>query len=144
MKNTAFTFVAALATVFGFVQCKQDDAMHTTYFYTSTSTIKDPLTLFVDGNAIGTLPSIPSNISMQSPPLTCDDSELTQRALVMNLKSGKYKLQAKDSQGNVKSGSTMTIGESHGGASGSFGEPGGLQVAATGGDNGCVTVNLFY
>ena len=137
MKNRAFTFLAALATIFIFSQCtKDDEAMHETHFYTSNVNT-EPLTLFVDGQAVGALPAF-------STPLTCDNNMGKPLALEMNLKSGKYNLQAKDSLGIVKSGATLKVFESSGGGSSNFGETGGMEARMSGSGNSCVIVNLFY
>ena len=134
MKNRAFTFLAALATVFVFSRCQKDETMHATYFWTSNDT--DSLTLFVDGNAAGFLPHFNTD-------LTCSNDSLKQQALQMNLKSGKYHLEAKDNQGEVISSGTVKISESGLGGSGGVGDKGGMATQATGPGNSCVIVNLF-
>jgi len=137
MKKNVFTFLAVLATVFIFSQCqKEDEAMHETHFYTSMVNT-EPLTLVVDGQTIGTLPTF-------NTPLTCDNSKEKQMALKMNLKSGKYKLQAKDSLGVVRSGATLKVFESSGGGNSNLGETGGMEASMSGSGNSCVIVNLFY
>lgn len=136
MKKPAFTFLTLMVTVLLFTQCKKDDAIHETQFYTSNVN-QERLTLFVDGQAIGNLPAF-------STPLTCDSNPEKQPGLKMTLKSGKYHLQAKDSLGTVKSGAMMKVFESSGGGSSTIGETGGMAMQMSGSGNSCVIVNLFY
>ena len=139
MKNNAITFLALLATVFLFAQCQKEDdeKNHSVYFWTSKATPEEQLSLFVDGAAVGGLPYF-------STELTCSNDSLKQQALQLNLKSGKYHLKAKDSQGAVRSSGTIKISENGMGSSGDLGDKGGMAVSSVGSENSCVIVNLFY
>ena len=137
MKNRAFTFLALLATVFLFAQCQKDETIHTTHFWTSKSTPEEQLTLFVDGALMGPLPYFSTN-------LTCSNDSLKAKAFQMTLKSGKYYLEAKDNQGEVRSSGTIKISESGMSSSGGLGDKGGMATSAVGPDNSCVIVDLFY
>ena len=148
MKKHVLTFLAALTTVFLFSQCQKDvdeNKIHSTYFWTSVNNEEQSLTLFLDGQAVGQLPYF-------STPLTCGNDSLKNQALTMNLKSGKYILEAKDSQGNIKSDCTLKISDSGLGVGPgkNLNNPGKSSAlwessnTSPEGSNSCVIVNLFY
>ena len=147
MKKRVFTFLAALATVFIFSQCTKDEdnITHNTYFWTSVNNEEQPLTLFVDGQAIGQLPYFSTD-------LTCGNDSLKNQAISMNLKSGKYNLEARNQQGELKSDCTLKISENGLGVGPgqSMNNPGKTSASMEStntspeGGNRCVIVNLFY
>lgn len=148
MRKHVFTFLAASATVFVFSKCSKetdDNAIHSTYFWSSKNAPEQPLTLFVDGQAVGQLPYFSTD-------LTCGNDSLKNQALNMNLKSGKYNLEAKNSEGEVKSDCTLKISDTGMGVGpGKSGNNPGASSASMErtntspeGGNSCVIVNLFY
>lgn len=150
MKNSAFTWVTAAAAVVIFSRCHQetdDNAVHNTYFWTSVPTEKQELTLFVDGQQVGPLPYF-------STELTCSNDSLKARALNMTLRSGKYQIEARNSQGVVRSDGSIKISESGLGVGPGphMNNPGGVTaaketpnaVSPEKAGNSCVIVNLFY
>jgi hypothetical protein len=111
--------------------CNKDDssAVFNTRFYTSEQNSK--LFLYLDGNYVGVL-------SAFSTPPTCSNENIgVQLPLTMQLRSGRYRVVAKDSTGTVVSSSITVLGKTITSVSGSLG---GQAVFAS---NNCVTINVF-
>ena len=84
-----------------FTQCKKEEITTFNSYFCSANNIADgqPL-LYINGEYKGELPSI-----NEEPPFG-DDSPL-QKMLCFPLPSGKYKVEVKDKQGNIKMAGTI-------------------------------------
>lgn len=75
--------------------CKKFGSTFDAYFYTDVEGSAGPLFLFVDGESKGELPNLKTSTS------PANDTVLN-KALHLKLRSGKYKIEGKDSDGKVK------------------------------------------
>jgi hypothetical protein len=83
------------ALMVALVNCKKFGKDHETYFYTDIENASGPLTLYVDGENKGQLPNLKTSVSPSN-------DTVINNALHLTLRSGRYKIEAKDDQGNVK------------------------------------------
>src|SRR6478736_6866838 len=105
-----FTFLILLL----FVSCHKDDKVFNTGFYVTWSASEAPMKLFIDGKYKGDLPFIPVKPS-------CENDSLKKLTLILDLKSGKYKIEAKDQKDIVRSSGTIKLSSSKLSTSGSVG-----------------------
>jgi hypothetical protein len=82
------------------VNCKKFGKEYDTYFYTDIENTSGPLTLYVDGENKGALPNLKTSVSP-------GNDTVINNALHLNLRSGRYKIEGKDDQGNVKCSGTL-------------------------------------
>lgn len=75
--------------------CEKYRQQHETYFFSNMDLNASPLTLFIDGENKG---GVPHFKTVSSPA----NDTILKNALKLTLKSGKYKMEAKDIQGNLK------------------------------------------
>jgi hypothetical protein len=95
MKHQFIKVILFTAGVMVLVNCKRFGKDHNAYFFTDVENNGGHLTLFIDGKNKGELPNLKTSVSPGN------DTVLTQ-ALHLILSPGRYKLEAKDDQGNVK------------------------------------------
>jgi hypothetical protein len=107
------TFVALIALL-SFTQCKKDETTFNASFYADWSNSDGALDLYIDEKLQGELP-------FMSVPPTCDNDSLKKVALNMPLKSGKYKIEAKNKMGVVKSSGKIKISSTRSSGSGGMG-----------------------
>ena len=129
MKSLSQFFFAA-AFIICFSGCTRDDSVFNCKFYTSINSNEATLTLFIDGVNKGTLPYI-------STAPACGDSLISQ-TLQLQLESGRYKFEARDASGTVKSYSKVKITERTKSVNGNMG---GISITGT---EDCEVINLFY
>jgi len=121
-------FVLPLLIMFAVVSgCRKNDTLFNAYFWTSVDTTQSRLSLFVDGEPKGPLPYLENEPS-------CGDVH----ALALTLRSGKYRIEARDEHGTVRSQQTCKITEHKLSASGTVGG----ERAKT--DGHCLVIGLFY
>ncbi|HET6245346.1 MAG: hypothetical protein H0V01_12520 [Bacteroidetes bacterium] len=99
--KTAIQTLFLLSVVF-FISCKKDNTNFNSYFWTSNDIEDSELTLYVNDQIKGPIPYLKDKP-------TCENDTLKAKALYLNLKAGKYKISAKDKQGNVKVSSTIKV-----------------------------------
>ncbi|MEO6305905.1 MAG: hypothetical protein ABIP51_22350 [Bacteroidia bacterium] len=131
MKNTFKTILLSLLTILLLSQCKKNQITYNAYFYTTNPSAEVQLSLYIDDKYRGDLPCL-------YPKPTCDNDTLKQKALFLTLKSGKYKISAKDRQGNIKSSGTMKVSKNKMSSSGGMG---GQEISS---QSDCLIVGLFY
>ena len=100
MKKSILKLTLLLSTIIVLTNCKKFGKEHDTYFYTGVDNTTGPLTLFIDGKDRGQLPTLKVIISPSN-------DTIIKNALHLTLNSGKYKFEAKDSQGNLKCSGTL-------------------------------------
>ena len=126
---TAFTAIMSLLLL---TQCKKDNTVFNSYFYTSMDEKDVQLSLYIDKQYKGELPYLTRK------PSACDNDTLKQKALFLALQSGKYTVETKDKQGNIKSSFTLKIKSNS------------MQVRSIKGGNetelcnGCLVAGLYY
>lgn len=104
MKSNIFTLFALTLALFLFSNCKKEhNKNYKAFFYTDKGSAEQKLSLFIDGQYKGDLPYLTVHP-------TCDNNDpMRQQALPLTLESGKYKLDARDKDGNVVSSSTIKM-----------------------------------
>lgn len=102
--KTTLKFLIPVIAVLLLLYCRKDDKIYNTYVYTANTIDQGRLSLYIDDAYRGEIPYLGSK-------LTCDNDTLKQKALFLTLKSGKYKIVAKDQQGSEKSSATLKISE---------------------------------
>jgi hypothetical protein len=119
--------------IIGLSSCRKDNIEHVFYFYTSIDTAKIELKLYIDGNYKGILknPSI-------TPDCSSPDSILSS-LIIDQFPYGKYKIEARDESGEIRSSGTMKFKKNSMSSSGN-GDNGGLSILGT--DN-CIIVDIF-
>ena len=100
MKKHFIKLILFASTIIVLTNCKKFGKDFDTYFYTDIENSAGPLTLFVDGKNKGELPNLKTSVSPTN-------DTIINNALHLTLKSGKYKIEAKDNQGNVKCSGTL-------------------------------------
>jgi hypothetical protein len=121
MKKHFIKLILFASTIIVLTNCKKIGKDFETYFYTDIENSAGPLTLFVDGKNKGELPNLKTSIS------TTNDT-IINNALHLTLKSGKYKIEAKDNQGNVKVSGHVKFRTN---ATGTGGTMGGIATASS-------------
>ena len=125
------TLLTAVTTTLLLTQCKKDNPTYNSYFYTTVNDQDAQLSLYIDNDYKGDLPYLANKP-------TCENDSLKSKSLFLTLPAGKYKVAAKDKQGNIKSSSTLKIKS---GLLESKSGTGGTEVRSS---NGCLIVGLFY
>lgn len=100
MKKKILKLILLASTILILTNCKKYGKDHESYFYTDIDSSSVPLTLFIDGENKGVLPNF------QTSNFPSNDTILN-NALKLSLKSGKYKIEAKDYLGNIKCSGVM-------------------------------------
>ena len=100
MKKHFIKLVLLALTIIVMTKCKKIGKDFDTYFYTDIENLAGPLTLFIDGRNKGELPNLKTSVS------PTNDTVIS-NALHLILKSGRYKIEAKDNQGNLKCSGTL-------------------------------------
>lgn len=95
MKLHLLKYALLASTLLVLTNCKKFGKDFDTYFYTDVETTDGTVSLFVDGNYKGILPSFQSAVSLSN-------DTILQHALHLRLKSGRYSIVAKDHQGYEK------------------------------------------
>jgi hypothetical protein len=117
MKN--FTYKGCRTLLQGFVffsmiilatGCKKIGPDYDVYFYSDVESSGTPLTLFLDGDLKGELPNLHTTIRF-------DNDTIKSGALHLKLKGGKYKMEAKDKNGETRSAGTIKFHQNSGGGS---------------------------
>lgn len=103
-------FLSAIPLVLS--NCKKDKN-YQSYFYTDVKS-DTPLYLYVDEEYKGKLP-----VMTVKP--TFENDTLKQKALYLTLKTGKYKIEAKDADGSVMSSGTVKFCENKAASTGKAG-----------------------
>jgi hypothetical protein len=124
------TLTTLLFTTFAGCRKLEDKAFNA-YFYARNSNPKIALTLFLNDQPIGMLPPVSGKTE-------CRNDSLKQKMLAYTIHSGKHKIEAKDTQGQIRSSSIITIDD---GSLSSRGIAGGTEASVTG---SCLFVGLFY
>ena len=88
-----YLFIISICCTMLFVQCNVHTKSFNTWFWTSNK--EDNCHLFIDDVDHGPLPQL------NTAPV-CDDEKLKKQALFIQLPSGSYDLEVKDSKGNVR------------------------------------------
>ncbi len=130
MRNK-IAFITCILCILLLTECKKNDIIYNTYFYSVNAPTDGELSLYINGQYKGALPHL-----SQKP--TCDNDSLKNLALFMRLESGKYKLEAIEQSGNVKSSNTIKFKKNSMSSSGGIG---GQESTAVG---DCMTVGLYY
>ncbi|MBK7310351.1 MAG: hypothetical protein IPI93_06055 [Sphingobacteriaceae bacterium] len=100
MKNHFIKLVLLASTIIVLTNCNKLGKDFDNYFYTDIENSAGPLTLFIDGKNKGGLPYLKTSVSPTN-------DTIINHALHLTLKSGKYKIEAKDNQGNLKCSFTL-------------------------------------
>ena len=100
MKKYLIKLILFASTIIVLTNCKKFGKDFDTYFYTDIENSAGPLTLFVDGKNKGELPNLKTSVSPTN-------DTVINNALHLILKSGRYKIEAKDNQGNLKCSGTL-------------------------------------
>ncbi len=100
MKKHFIKLMLFVSTFILLTNCKKLGSDYDTYFYTDVENSDGALTLFVDGKNKGELPNLKTSVS-------ATNDTIINNALHLTLKSGKYKIETKDSKGNTKSSGTI-------------------------------------
>jgi len=123
----------AFSTLVLLTQCKKNDIIYNSYFYTTMPSSETELSLYLDKKYRGEIPYVKNKP-------TCDNDTSKQKALFLNLKPGKYKLEAKNKQGDIKSSATIKVTEKI--LSASSGGGGGGTTSNKEGE--CLIIGVFY
>ena len=100
MRRPFLKYVAFASMIVVLTNCKKLGKDYDTYFYTDIENSYGPLTLYVDGENRGELPNLKTSVSP-------GNDTIINNALHLTLKSGRYKIEGKDDQGNVKCSGTL-------------------------------------
>lgn len=100
MKKQLIKLILFVSTMIVLTNCQKFGQNYATYFYTDIENKAGPLTLFVDGKSKGELPNLKTSLSPTN-------DTIINHALHLTLKSGKYKIEAKDSHGTLKYSGTL-------------------------------------
>jgi len=100
MKKQFIRLLLLASTIIVLTNCKKFGKDYDNYFFTDIENSAGPLTLFIDGKNKGELPNLKTSVSPTN-------DTVINNALHLILKSGKYKIEAKDNQGNVKCSGTL-------------------------------------
>jgi hypothetical protein len=114
MKKRFITLILFASTIIVQTNCKKFGKDFETFFYTDGENSAGPLTLFVDAENKGELPNLKTSVS------STNDTVIN-NALHLKLKSGKYKIEAKDRQGNLKFSGTLKFRSNSVGGSSTMG-----------------------
>lgn len=98
-RNLKYILLLGITIIF-LTGCKKIGKTYDVYFYTAIENSSGLLTLYLDNKNVGELPCLKTAL------LTKNDT-ITGNAIHLKLKTGKYKLVAKDKQGNVKFSGTL-------------------------------------
>lgn len=100
MKKHFIKLILFASTIIVLTNCKKIGKDYDNYFFTDIENSAGPLILFIDGKNKGELPNLKTSVSPTN-------DTVINNALHLILKSGKYKIEAKDSQGNLKCSGTL-------------------------------------
>ena len=114
MKKQLIKLILFASTIIVLTNCKKYGQDFDTYFYTDIQNSAGPLILFVDDKNKGELPNLKTSVS-------ATNDTIINNALHLTLKSGKYKIEAKDSQGNLKCSGTLKFRSNSIGTTGTMG-----------------------
>ncbi len=95
MKKLLFKSLIICLSVLTLLACKKFGHKFDTYFYTDTESSDGPLYLYIDGKNKGALPFLKI-------PVSTENDTVIKSALHLVLRSGNYKIEAKDPFGNLK------------------------------------------
>jgi uncharacterized membrane protein YgcG len=113
--KTILILCVAISFAFVFSQCKKEkDITVNAHFYYLDTAYKAPVRLFLDNQDRGVLPKLASMPD-------CGQADLNNITLSFPLKSGKYKLEVKDTSGNILSSSSFSFSENSSSGSGGVG-----------------------
>ena len=129
-KMKAITF-SLIIVVLLLSNCKKDNTDYPTYFYMKVPSNDGKFALYINNTYKGDLPNL--NISA----INFNDS-LKLKAILIYLKAGKYKIEAKDIEGNTKSRATYKFTSNKISMSGMMG---GLESS---GKQDTTVIGLFY
>ncbi len=112
-------FILSAAIILFFTQCRKDDrpdgGLYNTNFYSASKGDAGTLYLFIDNQPKGELPYF-------SEQPACNDSTGDKtKPIYLQLKSGDYKIEAKDASGNIKSSGEIFISKNKMSSSGGVG-----------------------
>ena len=131
MKKQLIKLLLLASTLIVLTNCKKFGRSYDAYFYADIEASAGPLTLFIDNQNKGELPNLKTSVSPTN-------DTILNNALHLKIKSGKYNIEAKDAQGNVKCSGTLKF---RGNNLNVTGKTGGH--AASGNDN-TVAVKFYY
>jgi hypothetical protein len=104
MKRRNLFIITILCTLL-FAQCNVQTKSFNTWFWTRNK--NEICHLFIDEKDMGPLPQLASAPE-------CDDESLKKQALFVNLPSGNYDVEVKDSKGNLKYSEVLRLKRSSG------------------------------
>lgn len=130
MKKHIIKLILFASTIIALTNCKKLGKHFDTYFYTDIENYNGPLFLYIDGKSKGELPNLKTSLSPTN-------DTIINNALHFSLRSGKYKIEGKNNQGNLKySGYLKFRTNSIGG--------GGIMGGAASASSGDIIVNKIY
>lgn len=131
MRRTSKLFIIVLLSILIFPNCKKQPSTFSVYFYTSKTVSETKLDLFIEDQYKGELPNL-----IGKPQCNASDT-LKKECLFIGLKSGKYKIVARDKQGSIISSGTIKFKRNSVHTSGDIG---GIELTS---DDDCLIVGLF-
>ncbi len=108
------------STIIFLTNCKKIGKTYDVFFYTNIETPTGPLSLNLDNKNIGELPILKTTLST-------NNDTIKSNAIHLKLKTGRYKIQAKDSQGIIKFSGTLIFRFNN--VEGSSKNPGAIEYA---------------
>lgn len=114
MKTFSKQFVLLTLMILVFSQCKKDDTVYQAYFYSLESPDEAKLFLFIDEESKGELPFVQHGAGVTT-------DSIKKYALKLQISAGKYQLETKDQNGQIRSSGKIRVSKNKLSSSGGIG-----------------------